>query len=378
MKKVIVTVGTSLFENYMEDSSVAQNVKGNINDVKGGKGSPNRVESYETYKTEIQLIKGAVGRWANGNENENASAEIKSLIKINKKFNDKIEAHLICTDTILSVVAAEIIQDWFNQAPGEVNVIYNKDEREHIEDLQVSNYGDLMEKGLKNLINKIENITVGCRKEDLLFNITGGYKAIIPYLTFMAAIHECRIFYIFEDNDNLIEIPPLPLKKDYEFFEKHWDKMEALKLIDKNYTAGKYKELEEKGLVLKIDHNSAGLSALGDMFYNDIVQIPYQLYIPDDVWSEIQQQPNILNIIKNKLKLAIAGRSSKIQKKAGHLVYDDGNNPYRIFYFQKGDKTYIYKTFSVHNQYEQFLRDNPNGTNKDDIERVSKLQVLNV
>ena len=56
---------------------------------------------------------------------------------------------------------------------------------------------------------------------DILFNISGGYKATIPYLTMLAQINGADIYCIFEDTEELITIPPVPITIDMELFDEY-------------------------------------------------------------------------------------------------------------------------------------------------------------
>lgn len=89
----------------------------------------------------------------------------------------------------------------------------------------------------------------------------------------------------------------------------------------------------------------------------------FLFYAPETVWQEIQQQPDIIRILQEKFsKEGI--RKIKTQKKSQHRVYDDGKNDNRVFYFEKDNKLYIYKTFDDHDKYKRFL-DSHNLNEKD-------------
>jgi len=57
----------------------------------------------------------------------------------------------------------------------------------------------------------------------MIINITAGYKVTIPYLTVLAQINKCPIYYIFEDTDALMKIPDIPLNIDWNVFSENED-----------------------------------------------------------------------------------------------------------------------------------------------------------
>ena len=81
MKTAIVTVGTSVFENYFNEE---KNKDFDKNKITYYRQLKNRSYSeYEDEKGRVDRLRDAVWKWANGNPN--SSAEIKSLIKICEK-----------------------------------------------------------------------------------------------------------------------------------------------------------------------------------------------------------------------------------------------------------------------------------------------------
>ena len=57
--------------------------------------------------------------------------------------------------------------------------------------------------------------------------------------------------------------------------------------------------------------------------------------------------------------------------KNGHLVFDDGNNQNRIFYFEEDSNICIYKVFTDHSKYESYLNSSSQ-LDKDKIKKESK------
>jgi len=370
MKKVITTVGTSIFENYLTKKNDIDTLYQAIKDK--------RHQNWDSQKERIDFIKKSVAPWANNNTG--ASAEIKSIVKIKDYLKEEIEVHLLATDSITSRLSAELTIEWFKEHDKQITITFAP-ENDTIENLQVADYKGLIKEGLPNFINRI-NWIAGAGSDsigywgNIIFNITGGYKALIPYMTIMAAVNSCEIAYIFEETDSLIFIPPLPITIDFEVFKSN---LEAIKQLDdgiENYNKAKqtnfksFSELEEKGLVEQVD-DLAFLSPVGKIFYEKFKEKFFVFYAPDDVNNEIKQQQEITRILKTKFAKGIYKK--KTETKGEHHVYDDGNNNNRIYYFQHEGNIYIYKTFESEEAAREFISQ---PINKEKIIHQSKRRIM--
>ncbi len=202
--KVITPVGTSIFENFFENNDNST-VKNYYNDLKNLRES-----EYAKNETKINNIKKEISKWIDKEKDKfNISAEVKSLKKISDELKEDLEVYLLASDTVLSKLAGEILQEFIPKIVPKCEV----KKLEIIKDLQIW-YRKDFNKGMSNLISKIYEIS-GEYWDNVIINITGGYKATIPYLTILAQINNCPIYYIFEDTDALIKIPNIPFSKDW-------------------------------------------------------------------------------------------------------------------------------------------------------------------
>jgi len=375
MKKVITMVGTSLFENYIEKHDNT-NFKLAYDHFKGNKDKAKRVKADELDNEEgrRKIIEGVLNEKYFKN-NINASAEIKSLIKLKKQLKDDFEIYLLYSDTALSRLAAEILKEKLNlyEELQNCNIIIKK-----IEGLQIWDKKEF-EKGMANLTNEIYNIAQGYWG-DIVINITGGYKATIPYLTILAQINKCPIYYIFEETDDLIEIPhftSVKIEINKDLFGKYWkifEKIEHPKLLLKNNVDDEF--IKECGIMIeetKIDNQLyISLHPLGEIFWKKYKEEYFIFYAPEDVYKEIEKQQNIKQILTQKF-WKNEQRKNKTEIKNGHQVYDDGNNPYRIFYFEENNEIYIYKTFKNHDEYERYLKMTIDDNFKEKIKQQSRI-----
>ena len=211
MKKIITMVGTSIFERYFEDNG-DRYIRNYYEDL-----IEKRAKEYESQKARVEVIRRAFRRWFEERQDnrENFSAEIKSLVKIRKELNDDLEVYLLCSDTVLSKLASELIKEVLQSLGFDIERVHTS----LISGLQVWDREEF-NNGMINLIKELYEIA-GEYWDNVIINITGGYKATVPYLTILAQMNRCLIYYIFERTDALIKIPYVPLDIKWEIFEKY-------------------------------------------------------------------------------------------------------------------------------------------------------------
>ena len=201
MKKVITMVGTSLFENFLKtcENETLHNCYEELKEK--------RASEWENELSRIKKLEKGITKWIKNlaeEEKIKISAEIKSLYNLKKELKDEFEIYLLTSDTILSKFANEIIKELIEEL--EIGKIFCNG----VSGLQIWDRDEFKE-GMSNLINKLYEIAGGYW-DNVIINITGGFKATIPFLTILAQLNGCPIYYIFEDTDALIKIStPLAL-----------------------------------------------------------------------------------------------------------------------------------------------------------------------
>jgi putative CRISPR-associated protein (TIGR02619 family) len=167
----------------------------------------------------------------------NTSAEIESIKKYmenNRLDINYVSLHFIATDTAESCLAMNMICDHFKKITTDVSVFIAKD-------LSLNNKDAYESKGFNNLLKIIDDIQKSSNDE-LVFNISGGYKGIIPYMTIYAQLIKANIFYLYEDASDIIEIPAMPLSLNINYC------MEKL-------AAAQSDENEKVSNLIKVDSN---------------------------------------------------------------------------------------------------------------------------
>lgn len=365
MKKVITTVGTSIFENYFKTMKNIRNLYDNIKDK-------SFTEDYEAYQGQANKIKDEVLKFYKTNYTEDISAEIKTINKIKANLKEELEIYLIASDTINSYIAAEILKELLKQ---DYKVHFNK-KHDVIKDLQVKDKDRFVNEGLPNLIQRIENIAVGNVEEsnfvgkfssdgcynNVIFNISGGYKATIPHLTMIAQINGSDLYYIFEETEELITIPSVPITINMELFDEYAKQFKELEDGIDNYSKWKeenYVFVQKASSCIQVADNIADLSTLGTILWRNYKTKNVYFFATDEVIRKIESNKILAEkVIKFMNKET---RDSKTEKKgvgnSKHFVFDDGNNDYRIIYYEKGEDVYIYKIFDDEEEQVKYLKD---------------------
>lgn len=299
MKIVITTVGTSLFENYMSSEVRTYFREQDVNHEDISKALKNlrdkNASEYDAKCTEIadKIEPHIKNLWLKGISkkkkewfftddeeqlNEYASAEIESIIKIQKDLNQKVQVYLICTDTVLSVLAAELITDFFNSEDfrktkcPDIKVKFEQADKHIAKNLRVSS-DDEYQKGFLSLM-EIVNTEIEEEKErnknikkenekGCILNITGGYKAIIPVMTLIGQIKEVPLIYLYEDSDQskkpLVQIGNLPFNFDWDYVEAITDVLNEQEIAQLDKSSKLYKKL----LTTKLIEEKEGKATLG-------------------------------------------------------------------------------------------------------------------
>ncbi|MBN8586801.1 MAG: hypothetical protein J0L94_00600 [Rhodothermia bacterium] len=257
MKTIITTVGTSLFNNYQkkEVSELFDRYYSPIDVSLKRFDSLNANSIYsEVHASHIEKISNNIRNWykrlsdlePDSTYRQYPSAEISSCIQIAEEAQEEdFRIHLIATDTLLSVLAAELITVWFEQnlngATNIKEVLFQRHEKDEIETSQyvISKLSiqsqEEYEEGLLNYIDKINTIVSKNKKErkKCILNITGGYKALIPIATVYGQVMDIEIKYLFNDeNMNIITIPQLPFAFNTDIYELFFDFINSQKIAE--------------------------------------------------------------------------------------------------------------------------------------------------
>lgn len=273
MLHIISTVGTSIYSNFISDKN-----KRPIDDLKlddlRDKIKSNRESEEEDmeywlsegiFENWLKRYRKKKNYWLKASEtdvNVEASAEIQSIIKIIEEAKlekgAKVKLYFVATDTAEGCSAARIVAHFFSSgiykegaAAKEVEIevvgcklleenpktadrikemrnYLSADYQSEVDDqafavagLQVKNLKEFQEKGLYNLLEVVGILSeqASSKKDQLVLNISGGYKAMIPVMTVFAQILSVPIKYIYEESDELFTLEQFPIDYDWDLVE---------------------------------------------------------------------------------------------------------------------------------------------------------------
>jgi CRISPR/Cas system-associated protein Csm6 len=246
MKRLIFTlVGISLLE---EEKGLLGKDRRTLTSNLGEIKKQGNIEAFITDNDSSKVkdlkneVLNALAKMSLRDEYDDFSAEITSLYFLkpdNAVDNEDDKIILIVTQTpecaFAGIVNGKYIicrrtnkRDWDSIIFNKSNDVFSCDnvEIKVIDGLQVENGTEFASVGIKNLFtfvsNKIEN--EGVSYDEIIFNITGGYKGTIPYLTLFGMLYQEKEIkgkkiksfsqYLFEQSKEIITLPNLPVAFD--------------------------------------------------------------------------------------------------------------------------------------------------------------------
>ncbi|MFH1581743.1 MAG: putative CRISPR-associated protein [Pseudomonadota bacterium] len=222
-------------------------------------------------KEEIEAVKDRIAEELSGINLpagiDDTSAEIKSLVKMGFDKNDTVI--LITSDTIDGKLCAEAVLSFLVEhglsSEGLVQI-------KEIAGLQALDGARFQKEGLKNLLNYL----ISLEYQNIIFNLTGGYKSIVPYVALVGMIFNNPVKYIHEDSDDVITLKGLPLVLNDDLIFRIENK---IRKIEKE-TAIRYKEWQEGidyndhrfDCFVEEDDGQVTLSGIGLLFWERFKQ----------------------------------------------------------------------------------------------------------
>lgn len=291
------------------------------------------------------------------------SAEINSLFRMGLERGDKVLFLSSDTDeceTISHAIAGEIEKRRGCEAAVK-----------RIKGLQTADKRKFEQTGITELTEAILNEVENNRWQyDIVLNATAGFKAVVPYITFIGMIFNFRIMYIFELSESLIELPPIPV----DFDVKRLERLEPV--IDdimgdyisredfQNKTGLSYNEMRDyTGDILIEEDGLLTLRPTGRILYKRYLQRKgYKIYISEMVQKKLESgrydKNKFVNLFK-KMRDPIhldSKRHPEIKDK-GRIeleCYKEGSTSERIFYYIDNKAVKICDIF-MHDEYERAL-----------------------
>ncbi|MGB5156449.1 putative CRISPR-associated protein [Desulfobacterium sp. N47] len=218
------------------------------------------------FKDEIEATKDRIAEELSGiklpDELDDTSAEIKSLVKMGLDKNDAVI--LISSDTIDGKLCAESVRDFLveNKLISEPSIKIKE-----IVGLQATDGSRFQKEGLKNLLNYL----VSLEHQDIIFNPTGGYKSIVPYLALMGMLFNKPVKYIHENSEDILTLTGVPIILDDDLILRIENKLQRIE----DETSIPMKEWQEGidyndrrfDCFVEVDNGQITMSGIGLLFW---------------------------------------------------------------------------------------------------------------
>lgn len=239
----IVSVGTSLIDKYEKRKSA------DILNTFTGKPFDDCIENDDPRHYNNKCYGSGVEKFdlCLFQNEEDWGAEQKSVhkVRIEKDIRTTdIHFHLIATCTPEGAFSAAILREIWNDCKS-IDFCFP-------EGLGRADEAGFREKGLPNLLSRVAMIMdrIEKEKEDgndvkAIVIPTGGYKAIIPYLTIASILYKYPAYYIYEKSEELVKLPAPPLGVDTAAFRLALVLMENIVGSKIDLAAPYYDELDE-------------------------------------------------------------------------------------------------------------------------------------
>lgn len=290
------------------------------------------------------------------------SAEINSLFRMKLSEGDKII--FLTSDTDVGESVASVIAKLIETRKGcKVTV-------KRIKGLQTDNRKQFDTVGIPTLTDVIISKVESNRYTfNIVLNATAGFKATIPYITFIGMIFHIPIRYIFEQSESIIELPPIPLEFDIERLKQLEPVINKIlsDYISVNefmeITGFSYEDLELAAQdILSKEEGLVTLRPTGRILYQRYLQVKgSRAFISPLVSKKLSSggyNKDLFEGLFNKMKDPIHLQSKlhyEVKKKGIELdCYKPGSTSERIFLFMEDKKIYICDIF-LHDEYEKLL-----------------------
>jgi|GEM_PF-1986335 len=192
----------------------------------------------------------------------NTSAEIKSLIKMDLDRDDQII--LVSSDTIDGRLCAECVRDFLIE-----NDLCCKDliQIKEINGLQATDGARFQREGLKNLFDYLLTL----EHQDIIFNPTGGYKSIVPYVTLMGMLFNKPVKYIHENSEDVLTLTGIPLIFNEDLIIRIENKLRKIEdetaISARDWQDGIDYHDRRFDCLIELDNDQVTLSGIGHFFW---------------------------------------------------------------------------------------------------------------
>ena len=265
-KYILSPCGTSFLTNFAKDSAQRNLIYQHAN----AKNESDLPEADRAVLSEVIDPLAIAIETAEYKQALKMSAELNSIIKFyGGVLPESNDFHLlICSDTWLGEVTAEFVAKWILRVCPDMTVVIYRQEGLQTREMTTFQWA------LSDLVKKFYEELPGYKAAgyDIIFNLTGGFKAVQGFLQSIANFFADETIYIFEQSDMLMRIPRLPVT------------LGTLEIVEKNLSC--FRNLAMKvpwekeitipeTMILSLD-DTVELSAWGEVLWNEAKEQLYQ------------------------------------------------------------------------------------------------------
>ena len=354
MKVIISTVGVSLIRNNLSSDKFSDLF-----------GRP--VSEWEEHQARLDTIGKELITISRSSDFDpiRFSAETNSLSRIEVNKRDILV--FLTSDTLDGVLCGKVLTEIGKRLWGA------KAEYRVVKGLQVKDAELFRKVAVDHLVDTVMSVLdrYPVSSYKVILNPTGGYKAVVPYLTLLGLIEGIPVKYIYEQSNTLIELPAAPLSFN---LEKLRELGPAAAVLSKDYVAedelsemigiSKYRLRKEFADVLVWEEGLVTLTAFARILYLRYIHQEGQLVkLSKPVRKKLKKNPSW----ENKFAPLFEKMRDPLYRKA-HLhneVQSDrvdldclkpGDVNERIFFFVEGETVYICDIF-MHDEYEKVVNE---------------------
>lgn len=313
MRTIVSPCGTSLITNLGGRTGVT--VNGQLLAPEAVRDLVNRYANADLLDSTVAptfdaLIAEARSRldtlpWAKAESTARASAEIHAWTKLDKKNGDL--HYVLHSDTWLGTQIAEMLVEWLMRHGLAANAI-------RIDHLRTDNPSDF-QLAMGNLAAWLKDTFEPNRNSsEVIFQLSGGFKAMQGVLQSLAPFYADRVVYLFESSPVLLDLPRLPVQWDVD--DSVRDALTPLRRMGLNLPADAEALRGLSTLYWVTYEDRLQLTPVGNMMWNTLQSRLYAEAIWDPPSPQIRFGPEWAASVKN----LASDRRAKINERMDDFV----------------------------------------------------------
>lgn len=343
MRVIICTAGTSIATG-----------------ITAGRGpNGNKLEFYSAVRKRLDQLRQETA------QNEaflaRASAETHSLARLKLAKGDRVV--LLTTDTQEGLWCANLVAELIERYLVSDVTVYP------IEGLQVTDKERFRKTGVENLFRRLDKLTYDYANVEIVLNVTGGFKAVVPYLTIYGLLKQLPVVYIFEQSSSLLHLPPIPINFDYERLGRARGALQ--RLLEKSVMPkeeffreiGNLKHQERKWFEALLEEDERGqvtLSAFGVLLAEDYQRQTAEVLLSPGARKTYEESRGKLRrqldaVLANLIDPLWRGQHRHKFHQTDLDVFKLPGLPIRIAAIVQGSRIYVCELYRDHETYQKDL-----------------------